>query len=174
MPWPIELINWHSFPKQVTVCNLFSPVHNWLLKGPSQLSDFYCSTASFNNYHWLAQTGVNVSTNERSCTVMSAILDAVEIRQLTRPFWILAFQRPISKYYFWSQVYKHLQVVVIVLWKWSFLAFLQGKVVKFSRPVAGVRPGVKITFLPLKAFNILPWSIPNWKIKWANNFYICP
>ena len=89
-------------------------------------------------------------------------------------FWILAFQRPISKYYFWSQVYKHLQVVVIVLWKWSFLAFLQGKVVKFSRPVAGVRPGVKITFLPLKAFNILPWNIPNWKIKWANNFYICP
>ena len=55
-------------------------------KGPSQSSDFYCSTASFNNYHWLAQTGVTVSTNERSCTVMSAILDAVEIRQLTRPF----------------------------------------------------------------------------------------
>ena len=56
-------------------------------KGPSQSSDFYSSTASFNNYHWLAQTGVTVSTNERSCTVMSAILDAVEIRQLTRPFF---------------------------------------------------------------------------------------
>ena len=34
------------------------------IKGPSQSSDFYSSTASFNNFHWLAQTGVTVSTNE--------------------------------------------------------------------------------------------------------------
>ena len=86
-------------------------------------------------------------------------------------FWILAFQRLISRFFFWSQVYKPLQVVVIVLWKSSILAFSQGKLVKFSRAATGVRPRLKITFFHFKAFLIMPRDNPNWKISWTNNFY---